>query len=115
MKPLGDRQGGRRNVLYAYVDATGSGNTSLVAAVTGYKIRVLSAVVVALTAVTVHFESATTQISADNAAGATGGWTFPESEYGHCETTGGVALNVNLSSAVATGVTITYEMIPTNN
>jgi hypothetical protein len=111
MKPIGDIQGRRHNVKYAYLDATGSGNTEIVAAVTGYKIRLLSAVVVALTAVTVHFESATTQISADNAVGATGGWTMPESENGWCETVAGQALNVNLSAAVATGVTITYELV----
>ena len=95
-------------VKYAYLDATESGNTSIVAAVSGKKIRVLSAVVIALTAVTVHFESATTQISADNAAGATGGWTMPYSPYGWLETVAGAALNVNLGGAVATGVTIAY-------
>lgn len=105
----GDLAAGRLPVKYAYVDATGLGNTAVVAAVTGKKIRLLSAVVVALTAVTVHFESATTQISADNAVGATGGWTMPVNvPYGWLETVAGQALNVNLSSAVATGVTISY-------
>lgn len=100
----------RLPVKYAYLDATGAGNTAIVAAVTGKKIRVLAVAAHALTAVTIHFESSTTQISADVAAGATGGYVRPMGQlpYGWFETAAGEALNVNLSSAVATGIDLVY-------
>jgi hypothetical protein len=111
MLSVNDIAGLRKGVKYAYVDATGSGNTAVVAAVSGYKIRVLAVAAHAITAVTIHFESATTQISADVAAGATGGYVRPGFEYGWFETAASVALNVNLSGAVATGVDVVYELV----
>ena len=104
-----DLEAGRLPVKYAYVDATGSGNTEVVAAVSGKKIRVLGVHVHAITAVTVHLESATTQISSDAAVGATSGWVENVSlPYGWFETVAGAALNINLSGAVATGINIVY-------
>ena len=100
--------GGRRTVKYAFANATGLGDTAVVAAVAGRKIRVLAYAFHAITAVAAHLRSATTPISATLNLGVTGGHVRPESRHGWVETVAGQALNVNLSAAVATGVDVTY-------
>jgi hypothetical protein len=104
-----DAAGVSRTVQYAYVDASSSGNTAVVAAQgSGVKVRVLSCKVVASAAVTVKFNSASTQISASDSLAANGGYVLPYSPHGWFETAANEALNVNLSGAVATGVTVTW-------
>lgn len=95
-------------VKYAFVDTASLGSTELVAAVSGKKIRVLSVAIVTTLANAVKLLSAASAISSTMPLGANGGFVLPFNPYGWCETTVGVALNVNLSVATATGVTITY-------
>ena len=101
--------GTRRTVKYATpLNATASGDTAIVAAVVGRKIRVLAYAFHSLLGVAVHLRSATTPISATVNLGATGGHVRPEGLHGWGETVAGQALNVNLSAAVAVGVDVVY-------
>ena len=73
----------------------------LVAAVAGAKYRVLSLAIIATTAVSVKFQSASTDITGTFPLGANGGLVLPFNEHGWFETTAGEALNVHLSSGVS--------------
>lgn len=85
-----------------------SGANQLIAAVSGASYRVLSVAIVATTAVSVKFQSASTDITGLFPLGANGGFVLPFNEHGWFETTAGEALNLNLSGAVSTGVQIQY-------
>lgn len=93
---------------HAFVNASSSGYTSLVAAVTGpdKRIRVLAYTIVVQGEVTVNFASASTAISANKklAAGMTGAFN----PGGHFQTAPAEALRINLGSAVAVGIDLTY-------
>lgn len=93
---------------FAAITASASGNTSVVAAVTGKKIRVISVWVVANAAVNVKFQSATTDKTGLAYLAVNGGFVLPFSPVGHFETASGEALNINLSAAVAVGGSVTY-------
>lgn len=95
-------------VKYAFVNASSLGSNALVAAVSGKKIRVLSLATVTTLANVVSLLSAASGISSTMPLGANGGFVLPFNPYGWCETVAGEALNVNLSVATATGVTISY-------
>lgn len=99
-----------RIVKDAFVNTAATGNTALVAAITGKKIRVLSVIVFTTLANTIKFQSATTDISATFPLAANGN-IISEVSDGLFETAVGEALNVNLSVATATGVSVTYEVI----
>jgi len=92
----------------ANVTTAATGNTSLVAAVTGKKIRVLSATVISTLANSVKFQSATTDVSATFPLAANGGFSLSENLGGWIQTASGEALNINLSVATSTGCIITY-------
>lgn len=98
------------NVL---ANPSGTGDTEIVAAVAGAKIRVLALAMVTTSANSVHFRSATTPISATFPLGANGGVVLSLNEHGWFETAAGEALNINMSAASATGVQIQYIRIPT--
>lgn len=93
---------------FAKIVASASGNTSVVALVSGKKIRVLRASFVANGSVNVKFQSNTTDV--------TGLWymtQFASGGGGYCpvglfETASGEALNINLSASVAVQGIITY-------
>ncbi len=85
---------------------------SLIAAATGTKYRVLAAAVVATTAVSVKFQSASTDITGTFPLGANGGIVLPYNEHGWFETSSNEALNIHLSSAVSCGVQIQYIKLP---
>jgi hypothetical protein len=89
-----------------------SGANELVAASAGAKYRVLAAAIVATTAVSVKFQSASTDITGTFPLGANGGLVLPFNEHGWFETAAGEALNLNLGSAVSTGVQLHYIKIP---
>ena len=89
-----------------------SGANQLVAAASGAKYRVLSVAIVATTAVSVKFQSASTDITGTFPLGANGGFVLPFNEHGWFETNENQALNINLSGAVSTGVQIQYIKIP---
>jgi hypothetical protein len=90
--------------------ASSSGDTTIVAAVTSKKIRVLNYVLSVNGAVNVKFKSATagdiSGLKYFDAAGA--GAAAPYTPAGHFETTAGEALVINLSAAVAVGIDLTY-------
>lgn len=102
-------------VKRVFVNATGTGDTAVVSAVADRRIRVLSFSVIATLLNTVHFRGATTPISATMpiaAAAASGGYVRPHEPHGWFQTAVGVALNVNMSVATATGVDVTYIEVP---
>lgn len=101
----------RVTVSRAYVNASASGSTLALAAVTGKSIRVLSVVAVATSDVTIKFLSGATPISADFPISSRGGFSMPRNVDGWFQTVSGDALNVNLSAAIATGVIFTYALV----
>jgi len=103
-----DESGVAQTVQRAFANATGSGNTQVVAAQgAGVRIRVLSVFAIATTAVTIKFQSATTDISAGFPVGANSGFAIVNN-HGIFQTAANEALNINLSGAVATGVQVTW-------
>lgn len=84
----------------------------LVAASTGAKYRVVAMAVIATTAVSVKFQSATTDITGTFPLGANGGFVLPFNEHGWFETASGEALNIHLSAAVSTGLQLQYIKLP---
>ena len=102
----------RKVVKTQLLNASSTGNTSLVAALTNQRIRVLSVVVVSTLANSIKFQSATTDVTATYPLAANGGFVLPYNETGWFETINiNEALNFNMTIATATGVTITYEVI----
>lgn len=98
--------GGARNA-FDTIAASTSGSV-LVAARTGYRIRVISAgVSCGGTPSTVQFKSATTAISPvfQNSI------SLPKNDDGWFQTAAGEALNVDTGSGSTTGVIVTYEHV----
>lgn len=107
--------GSFREVKYAPVAAASSGANTLLAAVTGKKIRVLSLALIGAAAVNLYFTSAaagavifggSTNKIAIAAAGD--GFVLPLNEHGWFETVAGELLNMNLSGAVVVSGGFTY-------
>lgn len=94
---------------FAAISASSSGNNTIVAAVPGKKIRVLSYVLVGTTAVTAKFQSGAggTDLTGAMPIGANGVVSAGPDE-GHFETAAGALLNLNLGSAVAVSGHVTY-------
>jgi hypothetical protein len=92
-----------------------AGANELVSATPKAKYRVLSVALIATTAVSVKFQSASTDITGTFPLGANGGLVLPFNEHGWFETNENQALNLNLGSAVATGVQIQYIKLPVGN
>ena len=98
-------------VKTAFLNATDIGNTQVVAAVSGKKIRVLDYVLSngGGSSINVNFQSATTAISSTKTLAATGGGMSVGAPAGfYFETAVGEALNLNLSAAGTVGLDITY-------
>lgn len=101
-------------VTKAPVAATSSGNTSVVAAVTGKRICVTRVMVVTKTALDLKFQSATTDITGAMGYAAGGGWrdgiarNADDADDCLFETAVGEALNINLSGAGTVGGYISY-------
>jgi len=99
---------------YAAISASSSGSNTVVAAVTGKRIRVLSYVMVAAGDVTATWQSASNNISGGMALAANGGaapsagQATPGGLIGQFETNQGEALNLNLSAAVSVAGHLTY-------
>ena len=87
------------------------GSNALVGAVAGVKYRVLQCSVVSTLANVVTFKSNTTSISGAYPLAANGGIVLPYNEHGWFETAAGEALNVDLSVATATAITLQYIRI----
>lgn len=94
---------------FVSVSASSSGNNTIVAAVTGKKIRVLSYVLVSTTSVTAKFQSGAsgTDLTGAMPLGANG-VVSASPDQGHFETVAGQLLNLSLGSAVAVSGHITY-------
>ena len=95
---------------FATITASSSGASTLVAAVTSKKIRVISYVVVASAAVNIKFQSHVTPTDKTGLLylAANGGVSGAYAPTGHFETIAGEALDINLSGAVAVGGHLTY-------
>jgi hypothetical protein len=105
-----DNNGTTLTPKFAAIDVGTSGQNTLVAAVAGKKIRVLSYILMAAGAVNVRFRSA----AASNLTGlkyfaaAGGGLVAPFNQLGWFETTVGEALTLNLSAPIAVGGELVY-------
>lgn len=102
--------GAHKPVKYASISAATSGNNTLVAAVTGKKLRVLSLTLVATTAVTVKFQSAAggTDLTGAMPLGANGVLPMARNDDGHFETVAGQLLNLVLGGNVQVSGCLTY-------
>lgn len=95
----------------AFLNATASGNTQLVAAVAGRRIRVVGILVTNEGAATIAFklQSASTDITATHDLAADGGgFTLNALPAFYCQTAVGEALNANLSGVGTVGVDVRY-------
>lgn len=99
---------------YAVIDAAVLGDNTLVAAVTGKKIRVLAAVLVASGgANNVRFESgaAGAALTGVMNLAADGQLVLPLNGFGWLETVAGVLLNLELSAATLVAGTLVYQEV----
>jgi hypothetical protein len=94
--------------------ATGTTDGSVVAAVTGKKIRVLAVYAKnGATATSITFNSGSTAISAVFTNGANGDVLLPYAPVGWFETTSGAALTATTSGAGAShAVQVVYTLVP---
>ena len=102
----------RRGTLTVFANPASSGsNTILAAQGVGAKIRVTSLIILASGgANTISFTSDTTDISADFALPANGGFVLDINPTGWFETAANEALNIDLSAATAVAVQINYKL-----
>lgn len=105
------RSGNAGNAIFGAFNASALGDTTLVAAVAGRKIRVLALVGVTTLANSVHFRSSATPIAGTFPLAANGGVVLPVNELGWFETAVGEALVVNMSVATAMGLQVIYVMV----
>lgn len=92
-------------------------DSAVIAAKTGYKIRVVAAYAVAGgTATNLTFNTkpggAGTAISALFANAANGGFVLPVNEHGWFETNAGEGLTVTTGAGSTTGIGVVYALIP---
>ena len=98
---------------FAAIDAASSGDNTIVAAVTGKKIRVVALFLVAAGAVTVRFESGAggTALTGQMSLAANGGFALPYNPVGYFETAAGELLNMELGGAVSADGSLVYELV----
>lgn len=104
------REAHKYEIKYAVIDHAGSGDNTLVAAVTGKRIRVLSYALVAAAAVTVRFESGAsgTALTGQMSLAANGGVSAAFNEGGWFQTAAGSLLNLELGGAVSVDGHLSY-------
>lgn len=95
---------------YAVIDHATLGDNTIVAAVTGKKIRVLAVFLVAAAAVTIRFESGAggTALTGQMVLAANGGFTLPFNPEGWFETAAAALLNLELSAAASVDGALAY-------
>lgn len=95
---------------FAAISAASSGDNTLVAAVSGKKIRVIQVQVIADSAVSVRFKDGAggTALTGVMSLAANGGFSAPFTPVGHFETTAATLLNLELSAAVQVSGWLTY-------
>ena len=100
----------------ADVDATSSGNTQVVAAVTGRRIRVTSVLATngGSSTVSINFQSSTTEITATHMLAVNGGGYARDARPDGFlfQTAVGEALNINLDANGTVGCDVTYKEVP---
>ena len=98
---------------FAAISASSSGNNTVVAAVTGRKIRVVALAMMAAAAVNAKFQDGAsgTDLTGLFYPAANGGFVLPFNPQGWFETTAATLLNINLSGAVAVGGCLLYQEI----
>ena len=94
----------------AVIDTATSGDTTLVAAVSGKKIRVLSCFLMAAGTVNVRFESGTggTALTGQMNLVANTGFVLPFNPIGWFETAASALLNLELSAAISVDGCLNY-------
>lgn len=100
-------------VKFATIGTSASGDTTLVAAVSGKKIRVLTLDAISKAALDIYFKDGAGAEVFGKAASvvglqAGGGFILPHSPTGHFETASGQALLVNLSGSTALAGSLSY-------
>jgi len=97
-------------VLYALINATNSGNTQIVGAVSGKRIRVIAFAVVADATVYIKFRSGTTDITGSMRV-VQGGGIAHAYDGGLFQTAVNQPLNINLSADATVGGYVVYREI----
>lgn len=99
--------------LFATIVASSSGVTNIIALVSAKRIRVLALQLVANAAVNVKWQSHVTPTDLTGLAylAANGGYVLPFNPLGWFQTVAGEALDINLSTAVAVGGSLTYVTV----
>ena len=110
----GNLAGGKVAYQRGFANLTNSGDTELVAAVSGSKILLVWAKVInqGASVIALHFRSNDTAISANDDLAADGGGWYCAPPGGICETVAGEALDANLSGAGTVGITYGYVLVP---
>ena len=111
-----DEVGGRDGAftpMFANIDDAGAGDNTLVAAVVGKKLRVVSMFVVASGGVNIYFVDGNNTTLAGGATNkialtTNSGFSLPYNPVGWFETGAGFSLDVNLSAATAVAGSLTY-------
>jgi len=101
---------GYSTVQYAPINATNSGNTQVVGAVSGKRIRVIAYAVIANATVSIKFQSGTTDITGSMRV-VEGGGIAHAYDGGLFETAVGQALNINLSTNATVGGYVVYREV----
>lgn len=102
-----------QGIKRAIIDAASSGDNTIVAAVTGKKIRVYQLVVVSAGTVTTRWESGAsgTALTGQMTLAVNTGYAPPFNPVGHFETAAGQLLNLELSAAVSVDGWLIYAEI----
>ena len=104
-------------MLYGVINTASSGDTTIVPAIAGMRIRVVGYTAFAAGAVVVTWKSASTALSGPMTIGGSGGLsvaqnqTTEQSEFGIIQTAPGEALVLGLSAAVQVGGHINYKYV----
>ena len=101
---------GYSTVQYATINATNSGNTQIVGAVSGKRIRVIAFAVVADATVSIKFRSGTTDITGSMRV-VQGGGIAHAYDGGLFQTAVNQPLNINLSADATVGGYVVYREI----
>ena len=100
-------------IKYAIVDEATSGNNTLVAAVSGKKILLLSCMMIAAGSVNIRFEDGAggTALSGQMNVTTNSGFTAPFNPGGWCVTSVNTLLNLELSAAISVDGFLSYVEI----
>ena len=109
-----DDKGNNTTVKYKVIDHATSGDNTIVAAVTGKKIRVLAITLVSAGTVTARFESGAggTALTGQMTLAVNSGFSISCGQLGCFETAAGSLLNLELSGAVSVDGFLTYMETP---